>query len=96
MLIDAGSYLLRIGYQYFAPYHNYDITRRQTMLILAKTFPKHSFQPVAPNRRRYLFTSYRKSQTGSITLLLSHQQRDTTVAVSDVVLEDLAEIDSAG
>ena len=65
------------------------------MLAPAKALSKQTFQRVAAYRPGYLFSSYRESESGTRTRILTDQDRHTGVAASEIVLENLLEIDRA-
>jgi len=65
------------------------------MPVLAKTLAKQAFQRISPDRGRYLFTRYRKSDARTISRILADQKRDAGVANSNIVLKNLLKIDCA-
>ena len=65
------------------------------MPVFAKTLTKQAFQRITPDRGRYLFTRYRKSNAWAITGILADQKRDAGVANSNIVLKNLLKIDCA-
>jgi hypothetical protein len=65
------------------------------MLRLAKTFAKHPFQPVSPNRCWYLLARYRKSKARAVTRLVSDQDGYTGISVPGIVLKYLLKFESS-
>lgn len=96
MLVQGIFNLGRLSCQNFTSYHNYHVSCRQPMLILAKAFAKQSFQCIAFYRPGHLFSGYRKTETGVSALILRNQNSNTGVATSEIVLEYLLEIYRAG
>lgn len=93
VLFQSGSYLCRFSLQYFAPYHNHHVMWWQAVLVSAKTFPKQSFQAIAPGCLRHLFACYRKSEARAFTGFRADQDGDACVAASNIVLKYLLKID---
>jgi hypothetical protein len=65
------------------------------MLRLAKTFAKHSFQPVSLNRCWYLLARYRKSKTRAFTRLVSDQDSYTGISAPGIFLKYLLKFKSS-
>ena len=65
------------------------------MPVLAKTLANQAFQRISPDRGRYLFTRYRKSDARVISCILTDQKSDAVVANSNIVLKNLLKIDRA-
>lgn len=93
VLFQCGSNLGRFSFQYFAPNHNHHVAWRQAVLVVAKTFPKQSFQTITSDRLGHLLAGYRKSEARTFTGLFADQNGNACVAVSNIVLKYLAEID---
>ena len=93
VLFQCGSNLGRLSLQYFASNHNHHVAWRQAMLVLAKTLPKQPFQTIPSDRLGHLLAGYRKSEARTFTGLCADQKGDACVAVSNIVLKNLAEID---
>ena len=96
MLVQGFSNLCRIDCQYLTSNHTHHVSRRQTMLILAKTLSKQSLQRIALYRPRNLFPGYSESETRMASRFFSDQDRNTGVAPSSIVLKYLLELDRAG
>jgi len=94
MLIQYGWYLIRFDYKYLAPYHDYQVSCRQSMLCPAKAFTEQPLQLVSLYRCRYLFSRYRKSQARAVTRFSSDKDRDTGVSTSKIVLKYLLKLES--
>ena len=92
VLFQCGSNLCRLSLQNFAPNHNHHIAWRQAVLVLAKTFPKQSFQTITSDRFGHLLAGYRKSEARAFTGLFADQNGDACVAASNIVLKYLTEI----
>ena len=96
MLVQGFSNLCRIGRQYLTSNHNHHVSRRQTMLIFAKTLTKQPLQRIALYRLRNLFPGDSESETRVVSRFFSDQNCETGVAQSNIVLKYLLEIDRAG
>ena len=96
MLVQGFPNLCRIGRQYLTSNHNHHVSRRQTMLILAKTLTKQPLQRIALYRVRNLFPGDSESETRVISRFFSDQDCNTGVAPSNIVLKYLLELDRAG
>ena len=96
MSLQAGPDLRGTGRQNFTPYHNYHVSRRQTVPVSAEAFAKQAFQRIPLYRPRDLFARYCKSEARVFALSGSDQDGYTIVAATNVILKYLLKIARAG
>jgi len=96
VLLQGISNFCRFSCQNLTPYHNDDVSRRQSMLIPAKTLAKKPFQRIPVYRFSDLFPGDGKSEARAVARIFSNQNCHPVIATSNIVLKYLLKIDCAG
>ncbi len=68
--------------------HDDDIQTSQFVLVAAKAFPRHTFDPVAAYRGADLALSDRQSQPGVVKAVFCHDHAEDAVAAAPAFIKD--------
>lgn len=96
VLLQGISNFCRFSCQNIASYHNHHVSRRQAMLVSAKTLAKQPFQRVPVYRFSDLLPGDGKSEARAVARIFRDQYRHPVVATSNIVLEYLLKVDGSG
>lgn len=95
MLVHACSYLARFSGEYLSPNHNNQISGGQAALLFSKTLSKQTLQCIAFYRFVNLFSRNCESEARALAGIFTNQYRDSGIAASKIILENLLKFDCA-